>query len=251
MARGAIRSMNAVMNQLAIATERARVKLEWIQEQINAATNEIGVSADSVRVVGASKAQPLATICAFAEAGIKACGENYLQEAISKLGELKRYDLEWHFIGHIQSNKAKQVADRFAWVQTLDSVRLAKRLSDARIVSHPEEPLNCCVQVNVDNEPQKAGVSAETYQELVATAGDLPGIRLRGVMAIPRPHPDSTQRIASFERVKAMFDNTSPPNPQCWDTISMGMSEDYANAIRCGANLVRLGTVLFGPRPPK
>ena len=243
--------MKSVAEQQAIPTEEARARLARIQDQINAVTDGIGVPADTVRLVGASKAQPLATIRAFAEAGIKACGENYLQEAISKLDELKSYDIEWHFIGHIQTNKAKQVAERFSWVQTLDSVRLAKRLSEARLVSHPREPLNCCIQVNVDDEPQKAGVTANAYDELVATVGKLPGLRLRGVMSIPQPFPDLARRIASFERVKAMFDNTSPPQPQHWDTISMGMSEDYLTAIRCGANLVRLGTVLFGPRPPK
>ena len=243
--------MSTVAEQHAISTDVARAKLTQIQDQIRAVADEIGVSADTVRFVGASKAQPLATLQAFAEAGIKACGENYLQEAIAKLDELKPYDLEWHFIGHIQTNKAKQVAERFTWVQTLDSIRLAKRLNDARLDSHPHEPLNCCIQVNVDDEPQKAGVSAKSYDELVATVAALPGLRLRGVMAIPQPYPELDQRIASFERVKTMFDNTSPPQPQYWDTISMGMSEDYLTAIRCGANLVRLGTVLFGPRPPK
>ncbi|MCY4128169.1 MAG: YggS family pyridoxal phosphate-dependent enzyme [Gammaproteobacteria bacterium] len=243
--------MSMVTEQHAISANDARTRLEWIQDQINSVTDEIGLSTDTVRFVGASKAQPLTTIRAFAQAGIKACGENYLQEAITKLDELKPYDLEWHFIGHIQTNKAKQVAERFTWVQTLDSLRLAKRLSDARLVSHPNEPLNCCIQVNVDDESQKAGVSADSYDELVEIATDLPGIRLRGVMAIPKPYPDLTQRIASFERVKEMFDNAPKPQPQYWDTISMGMSEDYLTAIRCGANLVRLGTVLFGPRPTK
>ena len=243
--------MNTVAEQQAVSTEEARAKLEWIQDQISVVTDELGVPAASVRLVGASKAQPLATVRAFAEAGIKACGENYLQEAISKLDELESYDLEWHFIGHIQTNKARQVASNFSWVQTLDSVRLAKRLSDARSASHPGDPLNCCIQVNVDDEPQKAGVNADAYDELVATVGELPGLRLRGVMAIPQPFPDLAQRVASFERVKAMFDHTLPPQPQHWDTISMGMSEDYLTAIRCGANLVRLGTALFGPRPPK
>ena len=243
--------MSTITEQQAISTAEARAKLEQIQGQINKVTDEMGVPLESVRFVGASKAQPLSTIQAFARAGIKACGENYLQEAAAKLDELERFDLEWHFIGRVQTNKAKQVAERFTWVQTLDSVRLARRLSAARLVSRPLEPLNCCIQVNVDDEPQKAGVNAETYDELVAIAGDLPGLRLRGVMAIPQPYPELEQRIKSFEHVKAMFDNTSPPQPQHWDTISMGMSDDYLTAIRCGANLVRLGTVLFGPRPPK
>ena len=243
--------MNTVTEHQTISTEEARAKLAWIQDQINSVTDEIGVAADTVRFVGASKAQPLATVRAFADAGITACGENYLQDAISKIDKLERYELEWHFIGHIQTNKAKQVAEHFSWVQTLDSIRLAKRLSDARLDSHPSEPLNCCIQVNVDNEPQKAGVSAEVYDELVATAGELPGLKLRGVMAIPQPYPELAQRCESFKRVKTMFDDTSPPQPQHWDTISMGMSDDYLTAIRCGANLVRLGTVLFGPRPPK
>jgi len=243
--------MTTVTEQHVISADEARAKLKEVQDQISIVADEIGITADTVRFVGASKAQPLTRIRAFAEAGIKACGENYLQEAIGKLEELKPYDLEWHFIGHIQSNKAKQVAERFAWVQTLDSIRLAKRLSEARLVSHPHESLNCCIQVNVDDEPQKAGVSAESYDKLVAAASELPGLRLRGVMAIPQPYPDLAHRIASFKRVKAMFENTSPPQPQYWDTISMGMSEDYLTAIRCGANLVRLGTVLFGPRPPK
>ena len=243
--------MNSGVEQKTPAVEVAKEKLARIRDEIANATHAIGTSPDSVRVVGASKAQPLATIRTFTQAGLAACGENYLQEALPKIDALQSNPIEWHFIGHLQSNKAKHVAEHFDWMQTLDGVRLAKRLNAARLAVRPHEPLNCCIQVNVDNEPQKAGVQAEGLDQLLAETADAKGLRMRGIMAITAPYPDLNDRIASFERVRALFERAAPAQPKYWDTISMGMSGDYLTAIRCGANLVRLGTVLFGPRPPK
>ncbi len=234
-----------------VAVDEPYAKLRQIRERIAQTACQIGIASDDIRIVGASKRQTVTAIRAFAAAGLRSCGENYLQEAISKQDALSDLDLEWHFIGHIQTNKAKQVAERFAWVQTIDSLRIAQRLSDARLKHNPQQPLECCIQVNVDDEPQKAGVDRATFDALVAGVGKLPGLRLRGVMAIPTPHPCLEQRIASFRRVKALFDWASPLRTEYWDTISMGMSDDYLTAVRCGANVVRLGTALFGPRPPQ
>lgn len=230
---------------------RARAKLVTIQAAIASVQQESGITDSPVRILGASKAQPLERLRAFATAGIVGFGENYLQDALPKLDALHDSTVEWHFIGRIQSNKARDVATRFDWAQTLDSERLIRRLSDARTAHHPDLPLNCCIQVNIDEEPQKAGAALGDFDKLVRVAGQSPGLRLRGVMAIPAPHPNPAERIASFRRVRALFDNANPPHPKHWDTVSMGMSDDYLDAVRCGANLVRLGTALFGPRPPR
>ena len=227
---------------------QASSKLARIRDAIAEVTHEIGVSTESVRVVGASKAQSISTIRAFAEAGLRLCGENYLQEALPKLDALKAHTIEWHFIGHVQSNKAKLVAKHFNWVQTVHSFQAAMHLNAARSRSHPHDPLNCCIQVNIDEELQKAGVFLPEFKDLVAGIGELHGLRLRGVMAIPAPYANLSARMNSFERVKKLFDSVTPPQLEFWDTISVGMSDDYLTAIRCGANLVRLGTVLFGPR---
>ncbi|MYD44645.1 MAG: YggS family pyridoxal phosphate-dependent enzyme [Gammaproteobacteria bacterium] len=233
------------------AQSAAQQKLAHIQQSIAAVQTEIDSPPETIRVIGASKAQSIETVIAFAEAGLCAFGENYLQEALPKLAALHSHKLEWHFIGRVQANKARQVAASFAWVQTLDSVRLAQRLSSARMTLSPHSPLNCCIQVNIDHEPQKAGVVPEAFDDLVMAAGELPGLRLRGVMAIPAAATNLASRIDSFNKVRALFQHAKPACSQHWDTVSLGMSGDYLDAIRCGANLIRLGTTLFGPRPPR
>ena len=243
--------MNSTPTSQPALLNSAHARLDGLRDQIATVAAEMSITADSVRIVGAAKAQSIDTIRSFLEAGLAAIGENYLQEAQQKSTLLGDFDVEWHFIGRVQSNKAKIVAQQFDWVQTVDSVRLARRLSDARLAVNPEAPLDCCVQINADAEPQKAGVLPEDMDDLISEVGRLPGITLRGIMAIPVPNPDIRERIATFKRIKTHFDNASPRQPEHWDTLSMGMSDDFLAAIRCGANLVRLGTSLFGPRPPK
>lgn len=223
-------------------------KLATVKEKIVHASLHPESNGGEVRLVAASKTQSVDTIRQFAELGIDKFGENYLQEAQPKINALSNHEIEWHFIGHVQSNKAKQVASQFTWVQTLDSLNLARRLSQARLASHPSQPLECCIQVNIDNEPQKGGVLAEELPELLDGLADMPGLRIRGLMAIPTPHPNLSDRKIAFRRLRNLFDRSNPPPNSAWDTVSMGMSEDYEDAIGCGANLVRLGTALFGPR---
>lgn len=242
-----MQSAAAVQNETSLS-ESVEFKVQAIRQTIAAAEVQKNLPADSVCLVAASKTQSIETVANFANAGITCFGENYLQEAQPKIQALKSHNIEWHFIGHIQSNKAKQIAQLFSWVQTLDSTKLAHRLNRARLNLPDKEPLNCCIQVNIDQEPQKAGVLPEELDALLASLHDLPGLKIRGLMAIPKPAADSRDSSSAFSRLKHLFDNAVPPNPSHWDTLSAGMSGDYLQAIGCGANLVRLGTALFGPR---
>ena len=241
--------MTALPAQAAIeGREDIERKVSRIRDRIANAVSTSQFDHEAVRLIAASKTQSMETIKRFAVSGIRCFGENYLQEALPKLRALEDLKIEWHFIGHVQSNKAKQVASNFEWVQTLDSLKLAKRLNQARIDSHGDQPLNCCIQVNIDREPQKAGVLSEELPSFLDAVSELPGLKFRGLMAIPAPHSKLADRSRSFKQLRTLFDQARPPNPMAWDTLSVGMSSDYEEAIRCGANLIRLGTVLFGPR---
>ena len=173
-------------------------------------------------------------------------GENQLQEALSKQAELADLDIEWHFIGSIQSNKTRDIAARFDWVQSVDRVKILKRLSAQR----PEklEPINICLQVNIDAEPQKSGLLPDEVEEVAMLADSLPGIRLRGLMTIPRATDDAKQAADSFHRTRVLYDELRRSHPTM-DTLSMGMSSDLEIAIAEGSTMVRVGSDLFGPRP--
>ncbi len=202
----------------------------------------------AARLVAVSKTRDAQAIAAVAAAGQRAFGENYVQEALPKIEALRALSLEWHLIGHLQSNKADLAARAFDWVQTVDSARLATALARHR----PEalEPLNVLIQVNIDDEAGKHGCRPQEIAPLAAAIADQPRLRLRGLMAIPAPEPDMTRRRAAFRAMAAQFDalRTRHPDP---DTLSMGMSEDFLIAIEEGATMVRVGSALFGPRPPK
>ncbi len=174
------------------------------------------------------------------EAGQRDFAENYLQEAIAKMDALSGLGIVWHFIGAIQSNKTRDIAQRFQWVHTVDRARIATRLNAAA-----ERTLDVCIQVNIDAEPQKAGIRPDGLHGLVAQIRDLPRLRLRGLMTIPRA--DGNHR-ASFRALKSLFDKLAPDAGAEWDTLSMGMSDDYEAAIEEGATMVRIGTAIFGPR---
>lgn len=177
-----------------------------------------------------------------------AFGENYVQEARGKRDTLSGLALEWHLIGHLQSNKAADAATLFDWVQTVDRPRLAEALSRHRPAGQP--PLNVLIQVNIDDEAGKHGCTVETAAPLAQAIGALPNLALRGLMVIPAPAPDPRQRRDAFRRTRALFDALRAGHPQM-DTLSMGMSDDYPIAIEEGSTMIRLGTALFGPRPPK
>lgn len=197
-------------------------------------------------LVAVSKFQPAAAVAELADAGQRAFGENYVQEAQAKRAQLDRPDLEWHLIGHLQSNKAALAAELFDWVQSVDRPKLV----DALAAAHPpgRAPLNVLLQVNIDHEAGKHGCAPEQVQALAARVAARPTLALRGLMAIPAPHADPALRRAAFARMKALFDALAAAHPGV-DTLSMGMSQDFALAVAEGATMVRIGTALFGSRP--
>lgn len=214
-------------------------------EAVNAAIGLAQGRADRfpgrTRLVAVSKARNPAAVRAAFEAGQRDFGENYLQEAVVKMTALSNLDIVWHFIGAIQSNKTRDIARRFRWIHTVDRARIAGRLDDAA-----ERPLDICVQVNIDGEPQKAGVAPSDLPALVTHIQGLPRLRLRGLMAVPRADGDHR---ASFRALRCLFDTLADDAGDHWDTLSMGMSDDFEVAIEEGATMVRIGTAIFGPRP--
>jgi pyridoxal phosphate enzyme (YggS family) len=199
-------------------------------------------------LLAVSKLQAAAAVAELARAGQRAFGENYVQEAQDKIAELAGMDLEWHLIGHLQSNKADIAARLFDWVQTVDRHKLIGALSRNRPADRP--PLNVLIQVNIDDEASKHGCRPEEIDALAEAIAVAPALRLRGLMAIPAPHPDPAARIAAFSRMKTLHDRLASQYPGA-DTLSMGMSDDFAQAIAYGATMVRIGTALFGARPAK
>jgi pyridoxal phosphate enzyme (YggS family) len=199
------------------------------------------------RLLAVSKTQPAARVAALATAGQRAFGENYVQEAATKIAELGPLALEWHLIGHLQSNKAKEAAELFDWVQTVDRAKLVTALARHRSAERP--PLNVLVQVNIDDEASKHGCRPDEVAALAEAIAAEPRLRLRGLMAIPTPWPDLEKRRAAFAQVRRLYDALRQAHPGL-DTLSMGMSEDHAVAIAEGATMVRVGTALFGRRPP-
>ena len=198
------------------------------------------------RLLAVSKLQPAAAIAALAAQGQKAFGENYVQEAAAKVAALAPLGLEWHLIGHLQSNKADIAARIFDWVQTVDRLKLVGALARHRPASLA--PLNVLIQVNIDDEDSKHGCHPEEVAALAAAIVLEPALCLRGLMAIPAPHPEQARRRAAFARMRILFDALASQYPQV-DTLSMGMSGDFPLAIAEGATMVRVGTALFGQRP--
>lgn len=221
--------------------------LVQINTQISAFCEQSGRDRDSVQLLAVSKTRKADEVARLADQGQRHFGENYLQEALDKIGTLQGKDLVWHFIGPIQSNKTRDIAGHFDWVHSVDRLKVARRLSDQR----PEglAPLNVCIQVNVDDEDSKSGVSLAAVPELAAAVAALPNLRLRGLMAIPRADSDDSNRAAfrQLAMTLSQLRNTMP----ALDTLSMGMSADYGVAIEEGATIIRVGTALFGPRPAK
>jgi pyridoxal phosphate enzyme (YggS family) len=200
------------------------------------------------RLLAVSKTQPSEAVAELASAGQRAFGENYVQEAQQKIIGLRALGLEWHLIGHLQSNKAALAAELFDWVQTVDRPKLIDALGKARAPSQP--PLNVLIQVNVDGEPGKQGCAPQDVPALAAAIARHATLKLRGLMAIPTPHATLEDRRPAFRAMKALFDQLQRQAPEV-DTLSMGMSDDAALAIAEGATMVRIGTALFGARPPR
>lgn len=216
-----------------------------IQDLLASACIAAGRAPDSVRLLAVSKKKPASDVLALAEAGQRDFGENFVQEGLDKIAEIGRDDLTWHMIGHLQSNKTRDVAEHFDWVHTIDRAKIARRLSDQR--PHFAEDLNVCIQVNVDNEPGKSGVSPADVQPLAEEIAGLPRLKLRGLMCLPAIRKDPAEQRKPFAELRESLDALRGAGLEL-DTLSMGMTADYAAAIQEGATIVRIGTALFGAR---
>lgn len=224
-------------------------RLSAIQQRIQAAAAKAKRDPREIRLLPVSKGQSVDAVQAAYRAGLNWVGENYLSEALAKFKQTEDLPLIWHFIGVMQSNKTAAIADWFDWVHGLDRLKIAQRLSAQRPAARL--PLNVCVQVNIDKEPQKAGVLPAEALALCRQVARLPGIRLRGVMAIPKMDSDVRRCKRSFLALAELQSDISDDLELAdFDTLSMGMSGDFELAIACGSTLVRLGTALFGPRRP-
>lgn len=233
------------VNKLPNRLDTIKQRYEQVVADIAAAARQSARNPDEIRLLGASKQQPAAAIRALAELGLEDFGENYLQDALDKQAELADLPLTWHFIGHIQSNKTRDIANHFDWLHSVDRLKIARRLSDQRERSNP---LNLCLEVNIDEEPSKSGLAPGEVAEVAAAVALLPHIRLRGLMAIPKPETDPALQRAAFRRVRELHERLRAAGLEL-DTLSMGMSGDMQAAIAEGATIVRIGTALFGPRP--
>jgi pyridoxal phosphate enzyme (YggS family) len=220
--------------------------LNAVQARIATACAAAGRDPAGVRLLAVSKTFGPEAVRAAHEAGLKAFGENYIQEAVGKMQALADLQgLEWHCIGPIQSNKTKLVAEHFAWAQTVDRLKIAQRLSEQRPAHLP--PLQICLQVNVDGGATKSGIAPEELLALAHEVKALPRLQLRGLMCIPDPKPNFEAMKAVFGKAKALFDEMNRQGLAV-DTLSMGMSADLEAAIAAGSTMVRVGTALFGAR---
>jgi hypothetical protein len=220
--------------------------LREVRERMARAAAAAGRSAQSVTLLAVGKAQPVELLAAAADCGVTDFGESYLQEALAKIAALRTRVLTWHFIGRIQANKTRPIAEAFSWVHALDRPKLAERLAAQRPRDAP--PLNVCLEVNIAGEASKGGITAVELPELAAAVARLPRLTLRGLMCIPPEETEPARQRAWFARLRGLRDDLNAAGYSL-DTLSMGMSADFEAAIREGATIVRLGTVLFGARP--
>ncbi len=223
-------------------------RLNAVRKRLENACGASDRSPDEVLLLAVSKTRSADELRALAALGQHSFGENYLQEALGKITVLQDLELEWHFIGPLQSNKTKPVAENFAWVHSVDRLKLAQRLNEQRPAGLP--PLNICLQVNVSGEQSKSGVSFAELPELARQVATLPHLKLRGLMAIPAPADDFAAQRLPLSKLREALLQLNLEGLQL-DTLSMGMSDDLEAAIAEGATMVRIGTALFGPRPPK
>ncbi|NRP53403.1 hypothetical protein XMV242_001887 [Marinobacterium sp. xm-v-242] len=216
-----------------------------MRSEIEKACAESNRSEKEVCLLAVSKTRSVDEVSELARLGQRAFGENYLQEALDKISALEPLNLEWHFIGPIQSNKTKPIAEQFAWVHSVDRLKIAQRLSAQR--PYYAEDLNICLQVNISCEESKSGCLPDEALELAKQIAELPKINLRGLMAIPEATEDVELQKKRFCQVRTLFEEIKQAIPSL-DTLSMGMSGDLDAAIEEGATIVRIGTALFGPR---
>jgi pyridoxal phosphate enzyme (YggS family) len=224
--------------------------LENVILRIKNSTRKSGIHApllsDNVKLVGVSKTKPASAIREAYDGGLRVFGENYLQESLEKMQQLSDLDIEWHFIGPIQSNKTLAIATHFDWVESVDRLKIAQRLSKQR----PSDiaPLNILLQVNINNEETKSGFLVEEVMPVAKQINQLPQLSLRGLMAIPNASQTELALRNTFNTMCHLFQALQAINPKSVDTLSMGMSDDFETAIEEGATLVRVGSAIFGAR---
>jgi hypothetical protein len=216
-----------------------------IQDLLAKAAKEAGRKPEQIGLLAVSKKKPVDLVLEAAMAGQRDFGENFVQEGLKKMDEAGRDDLIWHFIGHLQANKTRPVAERFHWVHTVDRLKIAERLSRQR--PRTASDLNVCIQVNIDDEEAKAGVSEANVPELATAINELPGLKLRGLMCIPAVREGLEEQRRPFAKMRLLKELLEESGISI-DTLSMGMTADYKAAIREGATMVRIGTALFGAR---
>ncbi|MCP5208233.1 MAG: YggS family pyridoxal phosphate-dependent enzyme [Hahellaceae bacterium] len=220
--------------------------LQNVRQLIKNAAISAGRDENSVQLLAVSKTHPATAIRAAIDAGQRRFGENYLQEALDKILTLRDItNIEWHFIGPIQSNKTRPIAENFHWVHTLDREKTAHRLDAQR--PSTLAPLNVCIQINIDNEPTKSGIMPTDLAPLAAAITKMPNLQLRGLMAIPKAQASDAEMAASFTKMQRLFEKLKTQHPSV-DTLSMGMSADLNEAIAAGSTMVRIGTAIFGAR---
>lgn len=219
--------------------------IELLSDELRRYEQQYGRATGSVKLLAVSKRHSIDRIIEAHAAGIQDFGENYLQEALEKIEQLSSMQLNWHFIGPVQSNKTRPIAQNFHWVHSVDRLKIAQRLSDQRAPS--ANKLNICVQVKLSDEASKSGAELADTQEICDAVESLPNIRLRGLMAIPAAQKDVQAQRSTFRRLAAEFSRLSARYEQ-FDTLSMGMSNDFEAAVAEGSTLIRIGTAIFGPR---
>jgi PLP dependent protein len=219
--------------------------LHRIKSQIAEAAIAAGRAPEDITLLAVSKTKPAADILAAYQCGQLDFGENYLQEAEQKIQALAGKGIQWHFIGPIQSNKTRKISELFDWVHSVDRYKIAERLSQQRLETL--KPLNILLQVNIDNEASKAGISTDQVLPLAEQIAALPQVKLRGLMAIPSAQDNYEQQCIPFAKMQTLLQELHNQHPEC-DTLSMGMSGDMQAAIAQGSTLVRIGTAIFGNR---
>ena len=230
-----------------------QARLDQVKARIDAAARAVSRDPRAIALIAVSKTFGAEQVLAAIAAGQRQFGENYVQEAVEKMTRVRAAlsatpdtRLQWHFIGPIQSNKTRAIAENFDWVQSVDRLRIAERLSAQRPADMP--PLDVLLEVNISGEASKSGVATADASSLAAAVAGLPRLRLRGLMAIPAPDADARVQRAAFERVRQLFESLRAGAAGNWDTLSMGMSADLEAAIAAGSTMVRVGTAIFGAR---
>jgi pyridoxal phosphate enzyme (YggS family) len=220
-------------------------RLKSVQITVEQSTLDAHRPSNAVKLLAVSKTKPVSDIVLAYDAGQRLFGENYVQEGVEKIQALQTLDdIEWHYIGPLQSNKTRLVAEHFTWVHALDRLKIAQRLNSQ---ISTDKTLNVCIQVNIDDDENKAGISADQLNDFAKAISELPNLSLRGLMTIPKANQSQAQQTASFAQMSLLFDDLKKQYSSI-DTLSMGMSGDIQNAINNGSTMVRVGTAIFGAR---